>query len=163
MNDEPLFNFTDALIELEQYGINDQDIYLIDLIPLIEIIWADGMTQSGELEILDQYLNQHVNHVNKLAGCEILQLSYARSFVKKFLNVRPDPKLLQTLRQFIKRVRLNSSNEELNEAVKESILSACLNIAASSTREYPYGITDRFDLEERHCFFEILRDLDKRH
>ena len=161
MNDDPIFNFTEALLELEQYDICDQDVYLIDLIPLIEIIWADGMTQSGELEILDQYLVQHVAHVNKLADCEILELSYARSFVKRFLNRRPDPKLLETLRGFIKRVRMNTTSEEVNEAVKESILSACLNIAASSTREYPYGLTDRFELTERNCFFEILRDLEK--
>ena len=119
MNDDPVFNFTDALVELEQYGITNQDVYLIDLIPLIEIIWADGMTQSSELEILDQHLVQHVAHVNKVADCEILTLSYARSFVKRFMNTRPDPKLLETLRGFIKRVRMNSSSEELNDAINK--------------------------------------------
>jgi hypothetical protein len=41
-----------AIDELEQHGIRGPNVYLIDIIPLIEMIWADGRVQEGELEIL---------------------------------------------------------------------------------------------------------------
>jgi len=43
----------DHIIEdLEKYGIKNEEIYLIDIIPLIEMIWADGMVQKCEVDIL---------------------------------------------------------------------------------------------------------------
>jgi hypothetical protein len=37
----------DAIAELAKHGIKGAQIYLIDLIPLIEMMWADGRIQHG--------------------------------------------------------------------------------------------------------------------
>jgi len=39
------------------------------------------------------------------------------------------------------------------------LLAACLDIAASSVTQYPYGLHDRFAPEEKRCFFEILESV----
>lgn len=154
-------HFTEALHELEQYGISQHDAYLIDFIPLIEMIWADGIKQKAEVDILYQFAHEHIERINKLAGCEVLSMSHTYQFIDRFLSERPDPKLLKTLRNLITKIRLNSSNKKINEAVKESILATCLSIGASATREYPYGLTERFEASERNCFFEILNNLEQ--
>jgi len=145
-----------AIEDLRRFGISGTQIYLIDLIPLIEIIWADGMVQAGELEILENYLQTHVDHINGVAGCRVLTLTDAKAFINRFLDQRPDPELLKCLRELVHPVRLSNSDAQTNRALKESLLSTCLDIAASSVIRYPYGLGDRFNPAEKQCFFEIV-------
>ncbi len=149
----------EAVNELKKYGITGAQIYLIDLIPLIEIIWADGHAQAGEVSILDNYLQKHVEHINEIAGTEVLTFDKALAFVQRFVNERPDPELLKTLRSFVAPIRLSSSDIESNEALRQSLLAACLDIASSSVIKYPYGINERFNPEEKRCYFEIVESL----
>jgi hypothetical protein len=146
-----------AIEELESYGITGAQIYLIDLIPLIEMIWADGKAQGAEISLLADYLKKHVNHINNLAGYHALELEEAKAFVTKFLKNRPAPQLMATLRSFIAPIRLKSSDPAKCDELKESLLAACLDIASSSVTEYPYGLHERFTREEKRCFFEILQ------
>jgi len=46
-----------------------------------------------------------------------------------------------------------------NNALRGSLLAACLDIASSSVIEYPYGLGERFNPAEKRCFFEILESL----
>jgi hypothetical protein len=151
----------EALEELRRYGIEGSQVYLIDLIPLIEILWADGQAQTGEIIILSEYIPRHVEQVNRMAGYEVLTLESARAFVRQFLQERPTPDLLRSLRSLIAPIRLSGSDTETNKALQESLLAACLDIASSSVTEYPYKHHDRFNLEEKRCFFEILESLEQ--
>lgn len=148
-----------AIEELRKYGIKGPQVYLIDIIPLIEMIWADGRVQKGEIDVLDDYLEKHVNHINKLAGYDILNLEDAEKFVSLFLKKRPNGDLLKTLRSFIAPVRLSSSDTDLCNIFRESLLAACLDIASSAVTDYPYKLNDRFNPQEKQCFFEILESL----
>ncbi len=145
-----------AISELRDHGIAGSDVYLIDLIPLVEIIWADGVVQTGELEILNNYIENHVKHVNDMAGYEIISMSQASAFIDRYLEQRPNPALMKSLRALVRSLRLSTSDEKANQELRESLLSACLDIAASSVRKYPYGLGDRFNPAEKRCFFEIL-------
>jgi hypothetical protein len=145
-----------AIDELEQHGIRGPSVYLIDIIPLIEMIWADGRVQEGELEILKDFLHEHVSRINRVAGYQVLTYGTARDFVLGFLRERPQPQLLKTLRSLIVPLRMASSEDGANQSLRNCLLAACLDIAASSVREYPYGIGDRFNPEEKTCLFEIL-------
>ena len=149
--------YEEAIEELEHFGITGAQVYLIDLIPLIEMIWADGKAQDAEVSILADYLKNHVKHINAMAGYEALSLETAKAFVTKFLEKRPDPELLATLRSFIAPVRLATSDPDKREKLKASLLAACLDIASSSVADYPYGLNDRFNPDEKNCFFEILK------
>jgi hypothetical protein len=145
-----------AIDELEQHGIRGPNVYLIDIIPLIEMIWADGKVQEGELEILKDFLHEHVSRINRVAGYEVLTYEKARDFVVGFLRQRPPPELLKTLRSLIVPLRMASSEDAANRSLRNCLLAACLDIAASCVLKYPYGIGDRFNPEEKTCLFEIL-------
>ena len=152
-----------ALEQLRRHGIDGAEVYLIDIIPLIEMTWADGMVQIDEILVLDEYLRRHLDHLNRLAGYEIITPDAAYAFLRRFLEYRPDPALLRTLRELIPSVRLTTSDPETNKALRESMLSACLDIAASTSVSYPFAVAaDRIDPEEKRCFFEILDSLEAR-
>ena len=142
------------------YGIEGEDVYLIDIIPLIEMIWADGMVLDTEILLLDDYICRHVNHINTQAGYEIITVEHARAFAQQFLIDRPAPELLRTIRSLIPPVRSSVSDPAANEALRESLIAACLDIASSSTSEYPYELDERFRLAEKYCFFDILDSLE---
>ena len=156
------FTRAEVVEELEHYGIEGPFLYLIDIIPLIEMIWADGKTQESEIEILDKYLVKHVKWVNKQAGFQTLTLKEAKAFANSFLKQRPSPKLLKTLRLLLFRIHNTSQNEVVKSRFKSSLLATCMDIAASSVTEYPYDYSDRFNPAEKKCFFEIVDSLERK-
>lgn len=144
----------EAIRRLEQYGIEGAEVYLIDIIPLIEMMWADGSIQKAELSLFEDYLERHVERVNGLAGETVLSSECAVGFVRRFLRTRPDPDLMRTLRSFIPSLRTDNADQV--NAIKSSLLAACLELAASSPSPLPYADPSTFDPDERKCFFELL-------
>ncbi|CAG0970473.1 hypothetical protein MYXO_01270 [Myxococcaceae bacterium] len=155
----PSIDRTRALAVLRRHGITGADVYLIDLIPLIEIIWADGKAQDSELFLFEAFLRRHVDGLNRSVGHRMLTLEDARAFVRRFLHERPSHELLRELRSLVAAVRLASSDDGHNAALRGSLLAACVDIAASAVAAYPYAHGERFDREEKHSFFEILESL----
>ena len=123
------------------------------------MIWADGMVQKCEVDILTDYVKTSLKRIGKMAGHEILSKKQAAEFINRFLKTRPDPKLLETLRSFVTPIYFASTDTEFKEKIKNSIRQSCLDIAASCTTEYPYGLRERFDENEKQTFFEILETL----
>ncbi len=78
----------EVLSILENCGICGTSIFLIDLIPLIEMIWADGKVQSSEIAILNRFLQQHIKKINMVWGDGLLDLNTARDFCARFLEIR---------------------------------------------------------------------------
>ncbi len=151
----------EAIEKLRKYGIKESQIYLIDFIPLIEMLWADGQVQTEEINVLSEYITRHVQHINNEVGHEVLTIEGAQAFVKQFLQKRPAPDLLRTLRSLIAPIRLSGLDVEANKTLRDSLLAACLDIASSSVTTSPYTYHERFNLEEKRCFFEILESLDR--
>jgi hypothetical protein len=144
---------------LEQFsslGITGKDVYFIDFIPLIEMIWADGQAQQGEIDIFHDFLKNHVRHLNQTAGYQAFKLEDAVKFASRFLKKRPAPEILKTLRNLAACSGLCRDDHEKRELVKDSLLAICIDIAASSVTKYPYGLHERFNAAEKKCFFEIL-------
>jgi len=146
----------EAKARLEAFDIRGQELYFIDLIPLIGMVWADGMAQSGELAILDEFIHRYVGQLNRHAGYDAFTVREARRFAHRFLEKRPSRELLVCLRGLALGAGMISGAHDAGAALKTSILSACLDIAASSTTRYPYGLSDRFCPEEKRCYFELL-------
>jgi len=158
---QPL-SFSDAVNLLAAHNIRQEQIYLIDLALLCEMAWADGKIQHGEKEILFHYLDHHVNSINRLAGCVILNSADARDFVERFLQNPPEPELLETIRRVIPAIRINNKASEIAEQIRLDILNACLDIAASSVTTYPYGLKERFTEQEKQYYHQIARILSGR-
>lgn len=156
---EPL-SFPEAAKKLAKYGIRKEQIYLIDLVLLAEMAWADGKIQMAEQELLYSYLNHHVNSINRLAGCQIIGYNEAREFVKNLLEERPSRELVAVIEEVVPLIRLNNKEPQVAEQIRIDILNACLDIASSAVTKYPYGMTERFTQEEKdyyHKITDILR------
>jgi hypothetical protein len=156
----PILSRADAVAQLNGHGIEDKEIYLIDIIPLIEMIWADGCAQESEIAVLEGFIRVHVDHLNQVAGYELLTLDAAHAFMNRFLDERPDPDLMRTLRSLISIVRLSNSSEAVNDALRKSLLAACLDIATVPCGERDLEAEMPFDPQEKRCFFEILETLE---
>ena len=154
----------DAILELATYGIGDHYIYLIDLFPMIEMIWSDGQTQPIEFAVLDHYLEQRLASLDQEAGYSVISREQAQSFIQRYLSrdTPPDPILMRNVRRLIVPIRLSSSDPEANRVIWEFIISGCLDVAASAITQYPYPLTQRLDDQEKRCLFEIIESLDYR-
>jgi hypothetical protein len=148
-------SFVDSVKKLSRVGINSRGIYLIDVILLCEMAWADGSVQEGEREILFSYLNHHVDSINRLAGCKVLEHKEAKELIRSFLDNRPSQELIATIEEVIDPIRIDQINTTNAERTCLCILNTCLDIASSSVTKYPYGLTERFTKEEKEYYHKI--------
>lgn len=149
----------DAHDELASLGISGADVYLLDTIPLIEMIWADGIAQSAELRLLDEFLEQHVRNVNELAEREVVTREHAREFVARFLSQRPPAELLHLLRGLYVETRLSSAPESVRGLRRQAVLDFCLDLGAACVAEYPHGDRQRFCQAEKALFASLVQAL----
>ena len=148
-------SFADAVEKLSHVGIQKKEIYLIDLVLLCEMAWADGSVQEGEREILFSHLNHHIDSINRLAGCRVLEHKEAKELIRSFLDNRPSKELLETIQEVIAPIRIDQINPANAERTCLDILNTCLDIASSSVTKYPYGLTERFTREEKDYYHKI--------
>lgn len=144
---------------LARLGITGPQLYLLDVIPLVDMLWADGRAQTVEVELLEDFVRQHVAAINELAGTPVLTPAEGLAFLRRFLRERPDPRLLELLRALVRPVRLATSDPRLNDRQRTAILAWCLDIGAACVSEYPYGVRERFSQQEKERFIAILNAL----
>lgn len=145
----------EALERLAALGVTGSDVFLIDTIPLLEMIWADDRVQSEELRLLEGFLRLHVKNVNELAGREVLTLEGAREFVARFLTERPSMELLRELRALLAQTTA-IDGEPVSLARRRAIMDFCLDIGAACVAEYPHGDHERFCEAEKQAFGQIV-------
>lgn len=142
------------------HGLKEYEIYLIDLFPLIEMIWIDGEAQKCETSFVTEFcLNRIAELDRQTDGESPLSIEQANSFLDKYLTKKPDPELLKTIRNYIKPIRLNHSDPDVNDERKQKIIDYCLDIAAAAVYTYPYEMHDRFAKEEKQLLKEIIKSL----
>jgi hypothetical protein len=149
-------NRQEAIEDLSLFGIKEPYTYLLDIIPLVEMIWADGDAHESELAILDDYLHKRVPQINEMAGYKVMTFEDAQAFAYRFIRQKPLPEFLRTLRSLVGPVILSSSDSHFVEPLLKLMFEACIDIAANAVRKYPYGLHDRFDSDEKRCFYEII-------
>ncbi|WAK01202.1 hypothetical protein [Methylobacter sp. YRD-M1] len=134
-----------------EFNLRPADFYFLDLIPLIEIIWADGDNQPGELRILYNFLIEHIAFLDRIAGIQVVSPKDADAFLDRFAHNRPSPRLLTELRSIVfKAVPAHRHS---------SIFEYCLDIAAACTTRYPFGLRDRIIDEEKKLLTKIFAEL----
>lgn len=149
----------DAADQLAELGITGSDVYLLDTIPLLEMIWADGEAQESERRLLDEFLEHHVQNVNELCERTVVSLEQARSFVDRFLRERPDPELLALLRRLFVDTRLDPAPASIRAARRQSVLDFCLDLGAACVAEFPQGDRQRFCRAEKALFEAIVASI----
>ncbi|MCI5125480.1 MAG: hypothetical protein D3925_13645 [Candidatus Electrothrix sp. AR5] len=158
MTESKELSHKEAVERLKRFGIIGEKVYLIDLILLIEMMWADGQAQQGELDVLENYLEKHIARINKQTGCKVLQLQDARDFVRPYIDKRPSPESIKNLRELVKPISF-PRDSGMTDKLKDELLHVIIDMGASAVTEYPYGLDERFNTEEKQCLFNIMQAL----
>lgn len=142
------------------HGLEDYEVYLIDLFPLIEMIWADGKNQSSELSFAYQFFLHRIAELDEYSEGEApLTIKQANAFLDKYLHQRPKPELMQAIRAYVKPLYLSHTDSNVNEQRKQKILDYCLDIASAAVHTYPYKKHERFIKEEKQLLKELFDSL----
>ncbi len=144
---------------LDKYDLKDAHIYLLELIPVIEMIWADGKNQEKELKILYQFTVEHLCRISKNSeGVEVVAQEDIYSFVDRFTRAQPSQEMLSDLRQLCIE-KLAAKPEDQRKETTGHILSYCMDIAAACVNTYPYKFNERIVEQEKKLLIELIAAL----
>ncbi len=80
-----------AIHQLAALGFKGRDLYLAELIPAVEMAWADGVIQPNERAMLESYCMDLVERLNREAGAAFFTLSRALALLDKLTERRLHP------------------------------------------------------------------------
>ena len=149
--------WNDALESLVgEFGLTPETVYLLPLIPLLEVMWADGVTQPAEISIFYDCLTRHLAELsNKADGEEVVSVEEAERFAHEWLQIRPDPMKLRRLSDLSIQL-LNSAG---TADTRRTIMDNCLDLAAIAVTRYPYERRDRIMSAEKAVLLELIQRL----
>ncbi len=143
-----------------QFGITGNQFYLLDLIPLAEMLWIDGKNQTEEINLVYEFAINHIAELSShVEGEELLSESEINDFMQRFVHTRPSKELLSALRKLANSVIFQHQDEQQNEQRKQRIIDFCIDIASAAVTQYPYERHDRFIDEEKQLLSELMRTL----
>jgi hypothetical protein len=142
---------------LEQHGLHRNSVYLLELIPLIDMIWSDGRNQAQEVAILQRFATRHLANLRRNAeGLEVVSAQKANAFIEYFMNARPSPSLLADL----KSLALQRLVQQGDQTAIDSVIHHCMDIAAACVLDYPYAAGGRIMAEEKTLLLELIAELE---
>jgi hypothetical protein len=149
--------WNDALETLVgEFGLTPETIYLLPLMPLIEVMWADGVAQPAEISIFYDCLTRHLADLyNQADGEEVISVEVAEKFAGDFLNTRPDPEKMRRLRDLSVQLLNHSHDAKL----RRSVMDNCLDLAAIAVTRYPYERRERVMSAEKRVLHELFQGL----
>ena len=80
-----------ALQDLEGLGFKGRDVYLAELIPVVEMAWADGEIQPNELALLEAFCETLTERLNMQAGAAFFRLSRTFRLLDRLVARRLTP------------------------------------------------------------------------
>lgn len=146
-----------ALAILEtQYGIQSHEVYLLELIPLIEMVWADGHKQEAEVSLVYKFALRRLAELHCEAhSLDVLTAEQVNAFIERLLSKRPSPVMLRELRRLALPVIFDHSDPQVNDRRHQMILEYCLDIGAAAVACYPYDTHERFSPPEKALLLEL--------
>ena len=149
--------WNDALDSLvNDFGLTSETIYLLPLVPLAEVMWADGLLQRSEIELFHDCLRQHVDNLSRLAdNQEVVSVAQAQKFARDLFKAPHDPVKLCHLRELSVQVL----NLDPDVAHRRAVMDSCLDLAAIAVSRYPYGRRERVMTAEKQLLRELFDTL----
>jgi hypothetical protein len=80
-----------ALHELGSLGFKGVDVYLAEMIPAVEMAWADGEILNNERALLEAYCEALTHALNEHAGAQFFRLSRTRRLLDRLTARRLSP------------------------------------------------------------------------
>ncbi len=140
---------------LERHGLPSTHIYLLNLVPLIDMVWADGSNQRGEMVILEHYVRDLRQRLREMAdGLEVISDGDYERFKAFFLAQRPDAAVLRELHEIAREQALSTPIS--NPIEWEVIVDYCMDIAAACVTEYPYDFNERITFDEKQLLKTLV-------
>ncbi|GFO71361.1 hypothetical protein BJAS_P0774 [Bathymodiolus japonicus methanotrophic gill symbiont] len=136
----------------EDFDLKPADYYFLELIPLIEVMWLDGKNQQSELNILYQFVVEHIAYIDQAAGIQVLTVKDANDFLDRFAHQKPPQKLLTGLHNII------AKGNGVIAPRKMNILEYCLDISAACVVHYPYGMRERIRHDEKEFLLRLFAE-----
>jgi len=125
-----------------EFGLKPSDYFLLELVPLIEMIWADGDNQVSELRLLYDFAIRHVAALDRVTnGGVTVTAEQVNDFLDRFAHAPPPPGFLNALREFVYGELLVEPHERIHN--HQTVLRYCVDIAAAAVRVYPFGLRER--------------------
>jgi len=134
-----------------EFDLKPADFYFLDLIPLIEMIWADGHNQPAELSLLYKFTIEHMAHLDRASGIAFATIEEANDFLDRFAHRKPSAQLLEKLRELV--VQPVTSGDSSRH---QTIMDYCLDIAAACTTQYPFGVQQRIMESEKELLNKLF-------
>lgn len=140
----------------EEHGVCGAEVYLLDLIPLIEMAWARCPPAPQERRLIYEYALQRVAEIDRDAeGMAGLTAERVNAFLSRYLETPPQPGALRRLRQLALPLIFDASDDSINEQRRRVILGFCLDIGAAVVGHYPYEAHERFSAAEKALFLDL--------
>jgi len=148
----------DVLCRLEhEFGLPRETIFFLHLVPLIEVLWADGKSQQTERVLVYEYAMSLQRAWAREAGTEVISDKALHDFFTRFLSKDDDAATLHGLRQLL--LALPVSPDSRPELSLDTVLDYCIDIAACAVTHYPYGLHDRVNVAEKHIIKELVQQV----
>ncbi|MDG4553808.1 MAG: hypothetical protein P9E24_06120 [Candidatus Competibacter sp.] len=115
-------------------GLDRKHIYLLELIPLIEMMWADGKNQAAEIHLIHRYALEHLARLQDAAGQTVLSAAEVNDFLSRLVHHRPNPDLLRQLCALAQSSAFSFHNSDpaTRAASRRSVVENCFKIAISN-------------------------------
>jgi hypothetical protein len=145
-----------AILEMD-HGVSGGEVYLLELVPLIEMAWADGPPRPAEVQLLYEFALRRMAELDgEAGGVDVLTAHQVNAFLDRHLGQRPDPERLKSLRRLAMAFIFEHSDPGVNERRRRAILEYCLDIGAASVGRYPYGRHERFGARKKALMLELV-------
>ncbi|SFR59992.1 hypothetical protein SAMN04488073_3250 [Marinobacter gudaonensis] len=125
---------------LSQHDLPPSFVYLAPILPVVQVMWADGRNQMPERAKLHCIIESHCTALSDLAGgVEIVSANDIELFDRTFIANRPDPRVLEMFVGLASEVvahrelAFNQPDNQTNESLfrPEQLFHACMEIAAT--------------------------------
>lgn len=153
---------------LSQHDLPPSLIYLAPVLPVVQVMWADGRNQIPERAKLQVIIQEHCRALAELAGgMEVVSQADIEIFDRTFVAQKPDPTTVWPFFEVASEL-LSARNEERmakNDSLyhRDRLFQACLEIAATCPADIGSGADEMFarrivEAERRYIeqVFELL-------
>lgn len=137
-------------------------IYLAPVLPIVQIMWADGKNQIPERAKLHLAIQSHCQALSELAGdLQVISPADVELFDQTFIASEPDMETLQAFTDEATELLRKKSDSVIEENGslyhRDRLFHACLEIAATCSTGMSNNIGEMFSqriVEEERRFIE---------
>jgi len=129
---------------------------LIAVVPLVEMVWADGRNQPDEVVLVERFLAQKMAELARESPPVTPDPAAVQRFLDDFVYRLADPEALRTLADLARRHLFASADGR----TLQEIVDHCLDVSAAATvGEAAEGPGARITPNERHLLYDYLKRL----